>query len=307
MELTTTVNDEPRVVEVDGTEAAVEVVRDRLGLTGTKLVCGSGVCGACTMLVDGEPVLGCLTPATRLRDAGVTTVEGIAHGDDLHPVQRAFAHHDGLQCGYCTPGFVVDAVAFHDRWRVEHGTDEPARETIAAALAGHLCRCGAYEGVFRAVAAACRGEHDDGAGTVERVDAPAKVTGSAVYTTDVSLPGMLHAAFRRSHVAAGIVGPITFPPGVAGVDLLAQEGPGDRRVRWAGQPIAVVAAESPAEARRLARELDVRVTTQPFVVDPAEAVRPGAPLVYGSRADRKAAPSAGEGGSMPVPWDGNRH
>ena len=138
MELTTTVNDEPRVVEVDGTEAAVEVVRDRLGLTGTKLVCGSGVCGACTMLVDGEPVLGCLTPATRLRDAGVTTVEGIAHGDDLHPVQRAFAHHDGLQCGYCTPGFVVDAVAFHDRWRTEHGTDEPDRETIAEALAGHL-------------------------------------------------------------------------------------------------------------------------------------------------------------------------
>jgi xanthine dehydrogenase YagR molybdenum-binding subunit len=306
MELTTTVNDESRVVEVDGTEAAVEVVRDRLGLTGTKLVCGSGVCGACTILVDGEPVLGCLTPATRLRDAAVTTVEGIADGDDLHPVQRAFAHHDGLQCGYCTPGFIVDAVAFHDRWRTEHGTGEPDRGTIAEALAGHLCRCGAYEGIFRAVAAACRGEHD-GAGTVERVDAPAKVTGSAVYTTDVSLPGMLHAAFRRSDVAAGIVGPITFPPGVVGVDLLAQEGPGDRRVRWAGQPIAVVAAESPAEARRLARELDVRMTPQPFVVDPDEAVRPGAPLVYATRADRKSAPSAGEGGSMPAPWDGNRH
>ncbi len=165
MELTTTVNDEARVVEVDGTESAVDVVRDGLGLTGTKLVCGSGVCGACTVLVDGEPVLGCLTPATRLRDANVTTVEGLADGDDLHPVQRAFAHHDGLQCGYCTPGFVVSAVAFHDRWRAEHGADEPAgpdRETIAEALAGHLCRCGSYEGIYRAVAAACRGEHDEG-------------------------------------------------------------------------------------------------------------------------------------------------
>src|SRR4051812_5207153 len=150
MELTTTVNGETRVVEVDGTQSAVELVRDGLGLTGTKLVCGSGVCGACTILVDREPVLGCLTPATRLRDASVTTVEGLADGDDLHPVQRAFAHHDGLQCGYCTPGFVVDAVAFHDRWRAEHGSsaadgagkgavpEGPDRETIARALAGHL-------------------------------------------------------------------------------------------------------------------------------------------------------------------------
>jgi xanthine dehydrogenase YagR molybdenum-binding subunit len=317
MELTTTVNDEARVVEVDGTESAVDVVRDRLGLTGTKLVCGSGVCGACTMLVDGEPVLGCLTPATRLRGAAVTTVEGLAHGDDLHPVQRAFAHHDGLQCGYCTPGFVVDAVAFHDLWRAEHdaqpdgpggsvgpaGPVGPDRATIAEALAGHLCRCGSYEGIYRAVAAACRGEHDDGAGDVERVDAPAKVTGAAVYTTDVVLPGMLYAAIRRSAVAAGIVGPIAFPPGVTGIDVVGD----DRRVRWAGQPIAVVAAETPGEARRLARELDVPFTRQPFVVDPDEAVRPGAPLVYATRTDRKAAPVASEGGAMPAPWDGNRH
>ncbi|MEO7448864.1 MAG: 2Fe-2S iron-sulfur cluster-binding protein [Humibacillus sp.] len=118
MEITTTVNDETRTITVEGSESAVELVRDTLDLTGTKLVCGSGVCGACTMLLDGEAVLGCLTPATRLRDATVTTVEGLASGPDhtdLHPVQRAFVHHDGLQCGYCTAGFVVDAVAFHDR------------------------------------------------------------------------------------------------------------------------------------------------------------------------------------------------
>src|SRR3954462_4434242 len=159
MELTTTANDEARVVEVEGTQSAVDVVRDGLGLTGTKLVCGSGVCGACTMLVDGEPVLGCLTPATRLRGASLPAVEGLADGEALHPVQRAFAHHDGLQCGYCTPGFVVDAVAFYDRWRAEQERDrqdrapEPDRDTIASALAGHLCRCGSYEGIYRAVAA----------------------------------------------------------------------------------------------------------------------------------------------------------
>jgi xanthine dehydrogenase YagR molybdenum-binding subunit len=312
MELTTTVNDEARVVEVDGTESAVDVVRDGLGLTGTKLVCGSGVCGACTMLVDGEPVLGCLTPATRLRGAAVTTVEGLADGDDLHPVQRAFAHHDGLQCGYCTPGFVVDAVAFHDRWRAEHdgGGDVekgvaagPDRQTIAEALAGHLCRCGSYEGIYRAVAAACRGEHDNGAGRVERVDAPAKLTGAAVYTTDVVQPDMLYAAIRRSEVAAGIVGPITFPDGVVGIDVLAD----DRRVRWAGQPIAVVAAETEALARRLVRALHVPITPQAFVLDPDEAVRPGAPLVYRTRAERKEAPVASEGAPLPAPWKGNLH
>ncbi len=234
----------------------------------------------------------------------VTTVEGIADGDALHPVQRAFAHHDGLQCGYCTPGFVVDAVAFHDRWRAEHGTDDPPdRHAIAEALAGHLCRCGAYEGIYRAVAAACRGEHDGGAGSVERVDAPAKVTGAAVYTTDVTLPGMLYAAIRRSEVAAGLVGRITFPDGTPGIDVL----PDDRRVRWAGQPIAVVAAESEASARRLARELTVPLTPQAFVIDPDEAVRPGAPEVYATRAERKQAPTSGEGGTLPAPWDGNTH
>ena len=278
MELTTTVNDEARVVEIDGTESAVDVVRDGLGLTGTKLVCGSGVCGACTVLVDGEPVLGCLTPATRLRDANVTTVEGLADGDDLHPVQRAFAHHDGLQCGYCTPGFVVSAVAFHDRWRAEHGADEPDgpdRETIAEALAGHLCRCGSYEGIYRAVAAACRGEHDDGRHEerVERVDAPAKVTGAAVYTTDVVLPGMLHAAIRRSDLAAGVVGPITFPDGVLGIDVLAD----DRRVRWAGQPIAVVAAESAAAARRARARADGAVHAAAVRPRPRRGRPPGRP------------------------------
>ena len=309
MEFTTVVNDESRHVVVEGHESALEVVRDTLGLTGSKLVCGTGVCGACTMLCDGEPVLGCLTPATSLRDSAVTTVEGLARDGRLHPVQRAFAHHDGLQCGYCTPGFAVDASAFHDRWRAEHGTTEPSRETIAAALAGHLCRCGAYEGVYRAVAAACRGEHDsddpdEPTARPARLEAPDKVTGAAVFTTDVSLPGLLHAAIRRADVAAAVVGPVRFTPGVVGVDLLPDD---DRRVRWAGQPIAAVVADTPSRARQLADALDVPLTPEPFVIDPAEAGLPGAPEVYATKADRKRAPTASEGGALPAPWHGNRH
>ncbi|MEO7448863.1 MAG: xanthine dehydrogenase family protein molybdopterin-binding subunit [Humibacillus sp.] len=140
-------------------------------------------------------------------------------------------------------------------------------------------------------------------GEVERVDAPDKVTGRARFTTDVTLPGMLHAVMRRSDLAAGEVGPITFAPKVIGVDLL----PDDRRVRWAGQPIAAVAAETLVEARRRARELVVPFRPLPFVTDPDAAVLDSAPLVHGTRAERKAAPTASEGGATPAPWHGNRH
>jgi len=91
----------------------------------------------------------------------VTTVEGIG-ASSLHPVQKAFMVHDALQCGFCTPGFIVEAAAFHDRWRATKGTATPSREEIGAALSGHLCRCGAYDGIFSAVAAACAGQFDGG-------------------------------------------------------------------------------------------------------------------------------------------------
>ncbi|MGW2043548.1 2Fe-2S iron-sulfur cluster-binding protein, partial [Streptomyces virginiae] len=193
------VNGARRTVDVDDDPAAVEVVRDRLGLTGTKLVCAGGVCGACTIQVDGEPRVSCLTPAARLAGRRVTTVEGLA----AHPVARAFAGEDALQCGYCTPGFVVEAAAFFERWRAEHGPTRPGREQIAAALAGHLCRCGAYEGILRAVAAACAGDYDTAptgrqAPAVPRTEAPEKTDGSARYTTDLHPEGLLEGVIIRS-------------------------------------------------------------------------------------------------------------
>lgn len=105
MRFSTSVNGETRDLDLSGQEAAVDVLREQLGLTGTKLVCAGGVCGACTIQIDGVPAAGCLTPAVAMADAEVTTVEGIADGDELHPVQKAFLAHDGLQCGYCTPRF----------------------------------------------------------------------------------------------------------------------------------------------------------------------------------------------------------
>ena len=261
----TTVNGGEVAVEISGHEAAVDVIRDQLGLTGTKLVCAGGVCGACTIQINGTPVASCLTPATALREAEVTTVEGLG-GDSLHPVQRAFMAHDGLQCGYCTPGFVVDAADFVDQWRDEHGDVEPDRHTVADALAGHLCRCGAYEGIQRAVAAACRGDHDEASAAHPplRVDAEAKVTGAAVYTADRKLDGMLYGVIVRSPIAAATVGAFAEGGDAHVVSLLND----DRRVRWAGQPIAALAADSLAEARRLAAAFDVAIDPLPFVTDP---------------------------------------
>src|SRR5579864_4542336 len=174
---TETLPDDPEALLID-------VLRDRLRLTGTKLVCGAGVCGACTVLVDGAPLVSCLLPAKAVAGKTITTVEGIGAGR-LHPVQRAFMALDALQCGFCTPGFVVEAAAFHDRWRAAKGTATPSRDEIAAALSGHLCRCGAYEGIYRAVSEACAGRFDGAEPVAPRMEARDKVTGLARYTVDV--------------------------------------------------------------------------------------------------------------------------
>jgi xanthine dehydrogenase YagR molybdenum-binding subunit len=182
---TMTINGKLAPLPDDPDALLVDVVRDALDLTGTKLVCGAGVCGACTVLVDAEPAVSCLMPARSAANTNVTTVEGIGAAK-LHPVQKAFMAHDALQCGFCTPGFIVEAVAFCDSWRAAKGTAVPSREEIGAALSGHLCRCGAYDGIFRAVADACAGRFDGDEVAPPRMEARDKVTGSAKYTVDMT-------------------------------------------------------------------------------------------------------------------------
>ncbi|MCA9493639.1 MAG: 2Fe-2S iron-sulfur cluster binding domain-containing protein, partial [Myxococcales bacterium] len=198
-----------RVLRVDEDDTAVHLLRETCGRKGVKIACGAGTCGACTVLLDGVPHVTCLLPATALHERTVTTVTGLGGPAlaDTNAVQRAFLAHDALQCGFCTPGFVVEATAFVDRWRAEHGDVEPDRDTIAAALAGHLCRCGAYPSIYAAVAAACRGEHDEALPEPARVDGLPKVTGTATYMVDVVLPDLLEAAVLRSpHAHARIRG-----------------------------------------------------------------------------------------------------
>ncbi len=139
------INGQPHEIEVESWTTLLDLLRDRLDLTGTKKGCDHGQCGACTVLVDGERVLSCLTLAVMRDGADVTTVEGLARGDELHPLQRAFLRHDALQCGYCTPGQLCSAVGL-----INEGDARTADE-VRELMSGNVCRCGAYPQILRAV------------------------------------------------------------------------------------------------------------------------------------------------------------
>ena len=126
----------------------VDVLRDKLGLTGIKYACGTGDCGACTVLVDGKPMLSCLTLAITVRDKNILTIEGLAEGTHLHPIQQAFIDNGAVQCGFCTPGMILNAKALLD------DNPNPTRDTVKTALAGNLCRCTGYVKIIDAVLAA---------------------------------------------------------------------------------------------------------------------------------------------------------
>jgi len=145
--LTLTVNGEPRAIELDDPRVTLlDLLRERLYLTGSKKGCDRGQCGACTVLVNGRRVNSCLALAVSLDGAEVLTIEGLAVGDQLHPVQAAFIDHDGFQCGFCTPGQIMSAVGLI---REGHAGDDPER--VREGMSGILCRCGAYIGITEAV------------------------------------------------------------------------------------------------------------------------------------------------------------
>ncbi|WP_226583909.1 (2Fe-2S)-binding protein [Acuticoccus sediminis] len=150
--LTLEVNGEVFGLEVDSRASLLDLLRERLHVTGPKKGCDHGQCGACTVHLDGRPVVSCLTLAAKADGRAITTIEGLADGDDLHPMQQAFIDHDALQCGYCTPGQIMSAVACV---RAGLATD---RASIREFMSGNICRCGAYVGIVAAIEAAATSE-----------------------------------------------------------------------------------------------------------------------------------------------------
>ena len=128
-----------------GTRTLLEVLRDELGLVGTKEGCGIGMCGACTILVDGKPVSGCLLLAEQVAGKEILTVEGLEKNRQLHPIQQAFIDERAFQCAYCTPGFILSAVALLNE------NPSPSEDEIREYLSGNLCRCGSYQNILKAV------------------------------------------------------------------------------------------------------------------------------------------------------------
>ena len=145
MTLTFTINGESRTIDVFPMSRLLDVLREQLHLTGTKEGCGEGECGACTVVIDGQIVNSCLVPVAQVNGSEITTIEGVARGDQLHAVQQAFIDHGGAQCGICTPGMVLAAVDLLNR------NPTPSENEIRNGLAGNLCRCTGYMKIFESV------------------------------------------------------------------------------------------------------------------------------------------------------------
>ena len=143
--MTLKVNDETYEVITAPNRTLLEVLRDELHYTGAKESCGEGVCGSCTVLIDGQPVRSCLTLAVAVERKAITTIEGLAQGDQLHPVQEAFVTHHAIQCGFCSPGMILTAYALLEE------NPQPTEEEIRRALSGNTCRCTGYAKIVEAV------------------------------------------------------------------------------------------------------------------------------------------------------------
>jgi len=300
-------------------EMLADLLRERLGLTGTKIGCQEAECGACTVLVDGLPVLSCSYPAAKAAGKSILTIEGLAahgQGDDgagngLHPLQHAFIEQGAVQCGFCTPGQIMTAYA------LLQSNPRPSEADIRHALKDTLCRCGAYPAIVRAIqsaAAKVQGRGDSSAlppslstalrvvGTKQpRPDAFAKVTGAARFTDDLKFPGMLHARVKRAGVPHALLTRLDVSkarslPGVVAV-LTAADIPGEKnhglvikdwpvmvgvgeRVRYVGDALAIVAAETRQIATQALDLIEVELHPQPVITDPLSANRPDAPPLH---------------------------
>ena len=306
--ITLKVNGDKHSVAAKDGDTLLDVLRDKLGLTGTKKGCDHGVCGACTVLVDGQPQNSCLLLASSCEDVSITTIEGIARDGQLHPLQRAFINHGAVQCGFCSPGMILSAFALIER------QPNPSDEEIKQALSGNLCRCTGYVRIIDAIRNWKKYQHTqephldpqdlDKYATVgkslPRVDAADKVTGKAIYTADLSFQNMLYGKILTSPIAHARIKSIDTSKAEAleGVKLIltAKDVPditygvnpprydehifAREKVRHVGDEVAAVIAVDEDRATKALSLIEVEYEELPAVFDPIEAIKDGAPQIH---------------------------
>ena len=312
-EISLTVNGRDYSLTIEPGEKLVDVLRKRLHLTGTKVGCGEGQCGTCTVLLEGRPVKSCLYPAANADGKAVLTIEGLAEVVDgalkLHPLQTAFVDYGAVQCGFCTPGQIMAS------WALLKNNPNPTTEDIYKALKRNLCRCGSYPSIEKAILAAAEALRSglpleqpavvdsERPGRVVgrkavRPDAADKVTGRAVFTDDLAFEGMLFARVKRAMTPHGILRQVDVSaarayPGVVAV-LTAEDLPGAHKhglvltdwpilvgvgeqVSYEGDAVAILAAESQAVADRALELIAVEIDPLPVVSSAVQAAGPDAP------------------------------
>jgi len=314
------VNGNSYELSIEPNMTLIQVLRDEIGLTGTKHSCGVGACGACTVLIDGRAVLSCLTLAIDAKGKNIITIEGLTEGAILHPIQQSFVDLGAIQCGFCTPGMILSAQSLLDE------NPHPTREEVRVALSGNLCRCTGYMKIFDAVLAAADNEEGvklamsgdlSAVGKrLPRKDSMAKATGTAEYAGDMKLPGMLIGKVLRSPypharilsinksraeklsgveavvtVEDAIITPTSFDIGVVKLPKEALRRPHryifNDKVRYVGEPVAAVAAINQSVAEKALELIEVKYQELPAVFDPVDAMEPSAPLIHNRNIARK--------------------
>ncbi len=316
-QISLTINGIQYTHETKPNETLSDLLRYRLRLTGTKIGCEEAECGACTVLIDGEPVVSCIYPAERADGKNIVTIEGLAqrvHEEmKLHPLQEAFVEHGAVQCGFCIPGQIMTAYALLKR------NPDPDSAKVRFALKDTLCRCAGYPSIENAILAAAQAlrtgepvqkpthipdsvhEHKMVGRSHLRPEAVEKVTGEAMYTDDLVFDGMLFAKTRRAMIPHGFLTKLDISnakalPGVVAV-LTADDIPVERnhglvifdwpvmvglgeRIRYVGDALAIVAAETQEIAEQAAALIEAEFELQPVITNPVQARQEGVPQLH---------------------------
>ena len=299
-------------IAVKPNSTLVDVLREQLRLTGTKKGCGLGDCGACTVLINGKAVNSCLVLAVEADGQNILTIEGLAQGEELHPIQQAFVEKGAIQCGYCTPGMILRTKSLFDE------NPNPSEEEIKKALTGNLCRCTGYTKILDAIdtsKAYLKGEKPQSieyqlqksamdlsvvGKRLPKIDAPDKATGRAIYTDDIVLPNMIygklllsplpHAKIKSVNIekAKSLPGVKLILTGSDVTDLTYGTSPprydenvlAKDKVRYVGDVVAAVAAIDEATCYKAINLIEVEYEELPAVFDPLEAMKDGAPRLF---------------------------